>query len=123
MTWRRFFRRASWDRDRAEELRSYLAIETDENIARGMSADAARRHAHLKLGNTVRIREEIHRMNTIGPLETFGRDLRLALRGMRRRPGRPPRRPVGPPAPDDDPAAPSRGARLTFGVAVTLTAP
>ena len=57
MSWRRFFRRASWDRDRAEELRSYLEIETDENIARGMSADAARRAAHLKLGNTVRIRE------------------------------------------------------------------
>jgi putative ABC transport system permease protein len=87
MSWRRFFRRSSWDRDRAEELRSYLDIETDENIARGMSPDAARRAAHLKLGNTVRIREEIHRMNTIGPLETFGRDLRLALRGMRRRPG------------------------------------
>ena len=87
MSWRRFFRRASWDRDRAEELRSYLEIETDENIARGMSPDAARRAAHLKLGNTVRIREEIYRMNTISPLETFGRDLRLALRGMRRRPG------------------------------------
>jgi predicted permease len=87
MSWRRFFRRSSWDRDRAEELRSYLDIETDENIARGMSADAARRLAHLKLGNTVRIREEIYRMNTIGPLDTFGRDLRLALRGMRRRPG------------------------------------
>jgi predicted permease len=87
MSWRRFFRRASWDRDRAEELRSYLEIETDENIARGMSADAARRAAHLKLGNTVRIREDIYRMNTISPLETFGRDLRLALRGMRRRPG------------------------------------
>ena len=87
MTWRRFFRRSSWDRERAEELRSYLAIETDENIARGMSADAARRAAHLKLGNTVRIREEIYRMNSISPLETLGRDLRLALRGMRRRPG------------------------------------
>jgi len=87
MSWRRFFRRASWDRDRAAELRSYLEIETDENIARGMSPDAARRVAHLKLGNTVRIREEIYRMNTISPLETFGRDLRLALRGMRRRPG------------------------------------
>ena len=58
MTWRRFFRRTSWDRDRAEELRSYLAIETDENIARGMPADEARRAAHLKLGNTVRIRED-----------------------------------------------------------------
>jgi predicted permease len=87
MSWRRFFRRASLDRDRAAELRSYLEIETDENLARGMSPDAARRAAHLKLGNPVRIREEIYRMNTISPLETFGRDLRLALRGMRRRPG------------------------------------
>ena len=87
MTWRRFFRRTSWDRDRAEELRSYLEIETDENLARGMSPDAARRAAHLKLGNTVRIREEIYRMNTISPLDALGRDLRLALRGMRRRPG------------------------------------
>jgi hypothetical protein len=87
MSWRRFFRRSGWDRDRAEELRSYLEIETAENIARGMSPDAARRAAHVKLGNTVRIREEIYRMNTIGPLDTLGRDLRLALRGMRRRPG------------------------------------
>jgi predicted permease len=87
MSWRRFFRRASWDRDRAEELRSYLEIETDENIARGMSPQDARRAAHLKLGNTVRIREEIYRINTVSPLETFGRDLRLALRAMRRRPG------------------------------------
>ena len=87
MSWRRFFRRAFWDRDRAEELRSYLEIETEENIARGMSSDTARRAAHLKLGNTVRIREEIYRLNTISPLETFGRDLRLALRGMRRHPG------------------------------------
>jgi predicted permease len=87
MSWRRFFRRAHWDRDRAEELRSYLEIETDENIARGMSPEAARRAAHIKLGNTVRIREEIYRMNTISLLDTLGRDLRLALRGIRRRPG------------------------------------
>ncbi|HKH74328.1 MAG TPA: permease prefix domain 1-containing protein, partial [Vicinamibacterales bacterium] len=65
MSWRRFFRRASSDRDRAAELRSYLEIETEENKARGMSPEAARRAAHLKLGNTVRIREEIYRMNTI----------------------------------------------------------
>jgi len=87
VSWRRFFRRAQWDRDRAEELRSYIEIETDENIARGMSPQAAHRAAHIKLGNTVRIREEIYRMNTISPLDTLGRDLRLALRGIRRRPG------------------------------------
>jgi predicted permease len=87
MNWRQFFLRAHWDRERAEELRSYLEIETEENVTRGMSPEAARRAAHLKLGNTVRIREEIYRMNTISLLDTLGRDLRLALRGMQRRPG------------------------------------
>ncbi|HEU4687729.1 MAG TPA: ABC transporter permease, partial [Vicinamibacterales bacterium] len=87
MSWRRFFRRAFWDRERAEELRSYIEIETDENIARGMSPEAARRAAHVKLGNSVKIREEIYRMNGISLLDTLGRDLRLALRGVRRRPG------------------------------------
>jgi predicted permease len=87
MSWRRYLRRASWDRERAEELASYLQIETDENIARGMSPEAARRAAHIKLGNTARIREEIYRMNTISSLDTLGRDLRVALRGIRRRPG------------------------------------
>jgi predicted permease len=86
MSWRRFVRRAQWDRDRAEELRSYLEIETDDNIVRGMSPEQARRAAHLKLGNVPRIREEIYRMNTIGVLDSLGRDLRYALRSMRRRP-------------------------------------
>jgi len=87
MNWRRFFGRASRDRATADELRSYLEIETEENIARGMPPDAAHRAAHLKLGNSLRIREEIYRMHTISPLETLGLDLRLAIRGMRRRPG------------------------------------
>src|SRR5688500_16072653 len=87
MSWRRFFRRADRDRESAEELRSYLDIETDENIARGMSPEAARRAARVKLGNTLGIREDIYRLNTIGAVEALGRDLRLALRGMRRRPG------------------------------------
>jgi predicted permease len=87
MSWRRFLRRTWWDGERARELESYLQIETDENIARGMSAEDARRAAHRKLGNTVRIREEIYEMNTIEMLESVGRDLRYAARGMMRRPG------------------------------------
>jgi len=86
MGWFRFFRRSHWDRERAAELESYLQIETDDNIARGMSHDEARRAAHLKLGNTLRIREEIHHMNTISVLDSLGRDLRYAFRGMRRNP-------------------------------------
>ncbi len=86
MSWSRFFRRARTDRQSAEELRTYLEIETEENVARGMTPDQARRAARLKLGNTTRIREHIFQMNTIGLLDSFSRNLRYALRGMRRQP-------------------------------------
>jgi putative ABC transport system permease protein len=82
----RFFRRAASDRDRLDELESYLEIETDENIARGMPADAARNAARRKLGNRTLIREEIYRMNTITLLDSVGRDLRYGLRTLRRSP-------------------------------------
>src|SRR5262245_47107230 len=86
MSWRRFLNRARWDRERAEELQSYLQVEIDENIARGMPEEQARSAAQRKLGNTLRVREEIYRMNTIGFLDAIARDFRYALRGMRRRP-------------------------------------
>src|SRR5437667_2869620 len=86
MGWRRFLRRAQWDRERAKELESCLQIETDENIARGMSAAEAGEAAQKKLGNTLRIREEIYQMNTIGFLDSLGRDLLYALRAMRHKP-------------------------------------
>jgi predicted permease len=86
MSWARFFRRAHTDREKAEELRQYVELETDENIARGMAADEARRAARLKLGNPTRIREQIFQMNTIGLFDALARNLRYALRGMRRQP-------------------------------------
>ena len=49
MGWRRFTRRAWWDDERARELESYLDLETDDNIARGMTPDAARIAARRKL--------------------------------------------------------------------------
>jgi hypothetical protein len=42
MGWRRFFRRAEWDRERREEVESYLQIEADDNVARGVPPDEAR---------------------------------------------------------------------------------
>ncbi len=84
MSWRRFLHRSEWDRERSAELDSYLRIETDENLARGMDPAAARDAAHKKLGNRTLVREEIYRMNTLAILDTLARDLRYALRGMRR---------------------------------------
>ena len=86
MSLRGFLRRAKWDRERNREIDSYVEIETDQNIARGLPLDEARYAARKKFGNPTLIREEIYRMNTVGFLDALGRDLRYALRGMRHSP-------------------------------------
>ena len=59
MSWRRFFRRKRADADLEQEIDFYLAEEIDENLARGMSAEQARRQAWLKFGNPQQVRESI----------------------------------------------------------------
>ncbi|HYL78643.1 MAG TPA: ABC transporter permease [Bryobacteraceae bacterium] len=83
---RRFFQRAKWDRERREEIESYVRIETDENIARGMARNEAQAAARSKFGNITLIREEIYTMNTIGFLDTLSRDVRYGLRALRHNP-------------------------------------
>jgi predicted permease len=83
---RRFFQRAKWDRERREEMESYVQIETDDNIARGMPYGQARAAARRKLGNGTLIREEIYSMNTIAFFDTLIRDVRYGLRTLRHNP-------------------------------------
>src|SRR4051794_5049293 len=86
MSWSRFLRRGQWDDERATELQDYLAHETADNIARGMTPADAAREAHRKLGNVTRIREEIYEMNTLHLFETTWQDLRYGFRLLRRNP-------------------------------------
>src|SRR5262249_52374233 len=86
MRWLRFLRRAKWDRERLDEIESYLQIATDEYVAHGMPHAEARQAARKKLGNSTLVREEIYRMNTIGLLDSLGRDVRYALRAVRHNP-------------------------------------
>jgi putative ABC transport system permease protein len=87
MGWRRFFRRGRWDEERERELQIYLEIETDENIARGMTPEEARYAARRKLGNPGQIREEIYRMNSLTFIESLWQDVRCGLRMLRKNAG------------------------------------
>ena len=86
MGWSRFFRRRYWDLERARELDDYLAHEIEDNLARGMTPDAAARAARLKLGNPAMIREEIYAFNTVTWLESVWQDLRHGMRVLRKSP-------------------------------------
>ncbi|HXJ96348.1 MAG TPA: ABC transporter permease [Terriglobia bacterium] len=86
MNFTRFLRRTRWDKERSCELKSYLEIETEENIERGLPPEEAKYAAHRKLGSPTLIREEVYIMNSIGFFETLGQDLRFALRMLKRNP-------------------------------------
>lgn len=87
MSLRRYWRRRAWDEERRRELEAHLAHEIDDNCARGMTPEEARRQAYLKLGNPSAIREEIWKMNSLVSVEEMGRDLRYAARQLAKNPG------------------------------------
>ena len=87
MTWMRFFRRSRRDADLAQEMNSYLAEEMDENLARGISPEEARRRAYVKFGNPQQVREGVWRQNTVVFADNVLRDFRYSLRALSRTPG------------------------------------
>jgi putative ABC transport system permease protein len=86
MHWLHFLHRKKLDGEVARDLQFYVDAETDDNIARGMTPDAARAAALQKLGNPTFIREEVYRMNTVSFLESIWQDARYALRTLRQSP-------------------------------------
>ncbi len=86
MNWHRFFHRKRSDAELQEEIRTYLEEETAENVARGMLPVEARRQARIKLGNPQRVHEELWQQNTVAILDNLWRDLRHAVRTLRRTP-------------------------------------
>jgi predicted permease len=84
---RRFFRRGRLDAERAREIQAHLDHYTDDLIAAGYTRDRAQREARRRFGNPTAIREEIYEMNSVPVLEPLVRDLRFAVRMLRKTPG------------------------------------
>ena len=84
------FRRRRLEARLDEELRFHLQMQARANEARGMGAEAARRAARLAFspgGSLEPLKEEVRARRGVPALETLGRDLRHALRMMRKSPG------------------------------------
>jgi predicted permease len=65
-----------------QEIELYLEEEIEENIARGMGEDEARRRAHVKFGSVNRVREEVWRASSFLWIEQVWRDLRYVIRKL-----------------------------------------
>ena len=74
----RIWRRRQRDLELTDDLQSYIDLETEAGIASGLAPDAARRLAQRKLGNITRVREEVHDMYSLTPIEAALMDLRYA---------------------------------------------
>ena len=83
----RFLHRKRSDADLQVEMDTFLAEETAENEARGMSPEEARRAARVKLGSAQKVRESLWTQNSFQPLTHLGNDLKYALRTLSRTPG------------------------------------
>jgi MacB-like periplasmic core domain len=81
-----------WRRDRLqedieEEIRTHLEMRTEDNQASGMSPENARRLAQLRFGNPQTVGEQTHAADVMLKLDELGRDLRYAVRQVRKSPG------------------------------------
>jgi predicted permease len=88
------FRRRQLEARLHEELGFHLEMQARDHEARGMSPEAARRAARAALGpaaglgwSVESLKEEMRARRGVPALETLGRDLRYALRMMRKSPG------------------------------------
>jgi predicted permease len=80
-------RRRRLEEELERDIAAHIAMETDENISRGMAPEEARYAALRKFGNVARVKEETRGVWAWAALDGWRADVRQAFRAMRRSPG------------------------------------
>jgi len=78
------FQRDAVDRELENELAYHVEMKTEENIARGMSRDEARRAALIDAGGIEVAKENCRETRGVNWIHDLGQDLRFGLRMMRK---------------------------------------
>ena len=84
---RTLFRTGNLDAALDEELRAHIDLATEDNMARGMSRKQARRAALSSFGGLTQTQERYRMQRSLPWFEEAGRDIRYAVRQLRRSPG------------------------------------
>ena len=69
-----------------DEIREHLRLLEERFIAQGVSGDEAALMARRQFGNTTRLREDQHELQTLPVIDSLWQDARYALRTLRRNP-------------------------------------
>src|ERR1035437_7870792 len=83
----RLMKRRRLEEELERDIADHIAMETEENIARGMSPAEARLAALRKFGNVALVKEDTRSVWAWTALDTWYAGVRHALRKMRRSPG------------------------------------
>lgn len=83
---RNLFQRRRVDRDLNDEIESFVDLRAAELARSGATAEEARRSARAEADGVERVKEEVRAGRAGAALENFARDLRYAMRTMRRTP-------------------------------------
>ena len=84
---RALFRRGEMEHELDDEMRFHIEREAEKYRAAGMSAEEARRRAHVAFGGVDVVKEESRDARGLSYLESIIQDLRYAIRALRRNPG------------------------------------
>jgi predicted permease len=81
------FRKQRRDAEFSAELESHLQLHIEDNLRAGMTPEAARRNALMKLGGLEQAKESYRERRSLPLLETFAQDVRYAFRLLGKNPG------------------------------------